>query len=122
MGLELVGSRFRLVGAIGNGNMGEVYRAEDLEAAEDSPSRTVAVKMILRTRSGAVAGSQTDGQVERFRREVRIMRKSTTRTCPASSPVTSMGVSPSSRWSSLTRALLRTRNHHVNAPHESRNA
>ncbi|CAM5252379.1 hypothetical protein SALBM217S_04432 [Streptomyces griseoloalbus] len=32
--------------------MGEVHRAEDLEAAADSPHRQVAVKTLLRSRTG----------------------------------------------------------------------
>ena len=76
MGLELIGGRFRLAGAIGAGNMGEVYRAEDLLRPEGGPDRTVAVKTILRRRSGAVVDTAGDAKaVERFAREVRIMRR-----------------------------------------------
>nr|WP_206282675.1 hypothetical protein [Streptomyces barkulensis] len=39
MGLETIGGRFRITGAVGRGNMGEVRRAEDLDAAPDSPHR-----------------------------------------------------------------------------------
>ncbi|HVV12028.1 protein kinase domain-containing protein [Amycolatopsis sp.] len=74
--LEVVADRFRLLGPIGKGNMGEVYRAEDLHAAVDSADRVVAVKLILRTRSGALVDSLADDKaVQRFDREVRIMRK-----------------------------------------------
>ncbi|MFC6702512.1 protein kinase [Streptomyces thermocoprophilus] len=55
--------------------MGEVHRAEDLEAEAGSPHRQVAVKTVLRARTGvAVGGSGSDKEIDRFRREVRIMR------------------------------------------------
>ncbi|MGN9893385.1 protein kinase domain-containing protein [Micromonospora sp. L31] len=74
--LDWVTNRFRLLGAIGRGNMGEVHRAEDLQAAEDSKDRVVAVKRILRSRSGAIIDTTADGKaVQRFDREMRIMRK-----------------------------------------------
>ncbi|RAS59232.1 ATP-dependent helicase YprA (DUF1998 family) [Lentzea atacamensis] len=70
--MDLVAGRFRLTAAIGKGNMGEVYRAEDLESA----GRDVAVKLVLRGQSGAVLVSGFDEKaVRRFEREVRIMRK-----------------------------------------------
>ncbi|MEU0516731.1 protein kinase [Streptosporangium sp. NPDC006007] len=76
MDLDRVASRFRLLGAIGKGNMGEVHRAEDLWAAEGAKDRVVAVKLILRSRSGASANSHADVKaVQRFDREVRIMRR-----------------------------------------------
>ncbi|MBN1174074.1 MAG: protein kinase [Micromonosporaceae bacterium] len=75
MALEWVADRFRLVAPIGRGSMGEVHRAEDTQAIEDDPDRFVAVKLILRGRSGASWVSQGDTSVERFAREVRIMRK-----------------------------------------------
>ncbi|MGW1491634.1 protein kinase domain-containing protein [Streptomyces sp. NPDC002402] len=76
VGEELIGGRFRATGAIGSGNMGEVHRAEDVRAAEGSPERDVAVKTILRRRSGALVDSGTDTKaVQRFAREVRIMRR-----------------------------------------------
>ncbi|GAA3214247.1 hypothetical protein GCM10020256_14920 [Streptomyces thermocoprophilus] len=60
---------------LGRGNMGEVHRAEDLEAEAGSPHRQVAVKTVLRARTGvAVGGSGSDKEIDRFRREVRIMR------------------------------------------------
>ncbi|WP_307792430.1 protein kinase domain-containing protein [Streptomyces verrucosisporus] len=75
MGLETVGGRFRITGAVGRGNMGEVRRAEDLDAAPDSPHREVAVKTVLRGRTGiAVDTSGSGKEIDRFRREVRIMR------------------------------------------------
>jgi superfamily II DNA/RNA helicase len=73
--VDLVANRFRLLGAIAKGNMGEVYRAEDLEASESGPDRLVAVKLILRSRSGAVGDSHSDAKIKRFEREVRIMHK-----------------------------------------------
>ncbi|MBV6695898.1 protein kinase [Kitasatospora aureofaciens] len=76
MGLELIGGRFRLLGAIGAGNMGEVHKAEDLRSPTGGPDRVVAVKTILRRRSGAAIDTYGDTKaVERFAREVRIMRR-----------------------------------------------
>lgn len=75
MGQETVGGRFRITGILGRGNMGEVHRALDLEAAPDSPHQEVAVKTVLRSRTGvAVDASGPNKEVDRFRREVRIMR------------------------------------------------
>ncbi|SDE07893.1 protein kinase domain-containing protein [Streptomyces prasinopilosus] len=75
MGLETVDGRFRITGVVGRGNMGEVHRAEDLQAAPDSPHRQVAVKTVLRGRTGiAVDTSGSGKEIDRFRREVRIMR------------------------------------------------
>src|SRR6188472_2109285 len=60
---------------LGRGNMGEVHRAEDLQAALDSPHREVAVKTVLRSRTGvSVDASGSGKETDRFRREVRIMR------------------------------------------------
>ncbi|MEV4094781.1 protein kinase domain-containing protein [Streptosporangium saharense] len=74
--LERIANRFGLLEAIGKGNMGEVHRAEDFQAAEDAKNRVVAVKLILRSRSGTVIDSHADAKaVQRFEREVRIMRK-----------------------------------------------
>ncbi|WP_329133497.1 protein kinase [Streptomyces sp. NBC_01476] len=73
--METVDGRFRITGIVGRGNMGEVHRAEDLQAAPDSPHREVAVKTVLRGRTGvAVDASGPGKEVDRFRREVRIMR------------------------------------------------
>ncbi|MFD4254522.1 protein kinase [Amycolatopsis thermoflava] len=72
---EVVANRFRLLGPVGKGNMGEVHRAEDLEADAGSADRLVAIKVILRSRSGVVFGSGPDPKAaQRFEREVRIMR------------------------------------------------
>ncbi|WP_221322818.1 protein kinase [Actinoplanes sp. L3-i22] len=75
MVFESVANRFQIINAVGKGNMGEVHRAEDTHAAEDSLDRTVAVKLILRTRSGASIHAHDDPAVQRFQREIRIMRK-----------------------------------------------
>lgn len=44
---EVVAGRFRLLGAINKGKMGEVPRADNLQVAPDDPSRMVAVKLNL---------------------------------------------------------------------------
>ncbi|MCX5210069.1 protein kinase [Kitasatospora sp. NBC_00240] len=76
MGLGTVANRFSVVGPVGRGNMGEVHRAVDLEAPEGSPDREVALKTVLRSRTGlAIDASQDSKDVERFRREVDIMRR-----------------------------------------------
>ncbi|MBJ6642703.1 protein kinase [Streptomyces sp. BSE7-9] len=76
MGQGLIDGRFRVGQVIGKGNMGEVHRAEDLRAPEGSAARQVAVKTILRRRSGALIDTGADAKsVERFAREVRIMRR-----------------------------------------------
>ncbi|MFE2565907.1 protein kinase domain-containing protein [Streptomyces mirabilis] len=76
MGHELIDGRFRVGQVIGKGNMGEVHRAEDLQAPEGGAERTVAVKTILRRRTGALIDTGADTKaVERFAREVRIMRR-----------------------------------------------
>ncbi|MFJ5724960.1 protein kinase [Streptomyces sp. NPDC093149] len=75
MSLGTVDARFRITGIVGRGNMGEVHRAEDLQAAPDSPHREVAIKTVLRGRTGiAVDASGSNKEIDRFRREVRIMR------------------------------------------------
>lgn len=74
--LDVVADRFRLVGPLGKGNMGEVHRAEDLTAPEGAADREVAVKLILRNRTGASLGPDSATKTpQRFDREVRIMRK-----------------------------------------------
>ncbi|MFF2303165.1 protein kinase [Streptomyces sp. NPDC058128] len=76
MDLETVAGRFRLRGPVGTGNMGEVHRAEDLQVPEGAAGRLVAVKLILRHRSGAIVDTRADAKaVDRFAREVRIMRR-----------------------------------------------
>lgn len=76
MSQELLGGRFRIGRVIGKGNMGEVHRAEDLQAAEGTAERTVAVKTILRRRTGTRIDTAADPKAaERFAREVRIMRR-----------------------------------------------
>ncbi|MFK4265421.1 protein kinase domain-containing protein [Streptomyces milbemycinicus] len=75
MNQETVDGRFRITGILGRGNMGEVHRARDLQAAPDSPRQEVAVKTVLRARTGvAVDASGPSKEIDRFRREVRIMR------------------------------------------------
>lgn len=75
MSLGTVGGRFRIMGMLGRGNMGEVHRAEDLQAGPDSLHREVALKTVLRARTGvAVDASGSGKEIDRFRREVRIMR------------------------------------------------
>lgn len=75
MDLVTVNGRFRITGIVGRGNMGEVHRAENLQAASDSPHREVAVKTVLRGRTGvAIDASGSGKEIDRFRREVRIMR------------------------------------------------
>lgn len=72
---EVVAGRFKLLDPIGKGNMGEVHRAEDLKTA-NSGNGDVAVKLILRSRSGTAFDSPAvDKAAERFAREVHIMRK-----------------------------------------------
>ncbi|WP_425894276.1 protein kinase domain-containing protein [Micromonospora sp. DT4] len=72
---DRIAGRFRLQGAIGKGNMGEVHRAEDMDASEDSGDRIVALKLILRSRAGVVIDTSADSMTRlRFEREVRIMR------------------------------------------------
>lgn len=76
MSLDCVVNRFRLLGPLGRGNMGEVHRAADLLAAESDPGREVAAKLILRGRTGALIDTYADEKaVQRFEREVRIMRR-----------------------------------------------
>ncbi|MEU0502027.1 protein kinase [Nocardia sp. NPDC005998] len=73
---HLVGNRFRLHEVIGRGGVGVVYRADDTHAIDDLGEATVAVKMLLRSRSGTPIDSITDPKtVRRFEREVRIMRR-----------------------------------------------
>ncbi|MFD5127997.1 protein kinase domain-containing protein [Streptomyces olindensis] len=70
-----VDGRFRIGRVIGRGNMGEVHQAEDLQALEGASERTVAVKTILRRRTGGRIDTGSDTKaVERFAREVNIMR------------------------------------------------
>ncbi|MGW3730317.1 hypothetical protein ACWDPP_35490, partial [Streptomyces sp. NPDC000851] len=76
MSQALVDGRFRITRVIDAGNMGEVHRAEDLQAPENAPERAVAVKLILRRRSGGQIDTASDSKaVKRFAREVRIMRR-----------------------------------------------
>ncbi|RAO31420.1 Non-specific serine/threonine protein kinase [Micromonospora noduli] len=73
---DWVAGRFRLQSAIGKGNMGEVHRAEDMNAEEGSADRIVALKLILRSRAGTSIETSADSEAKlRFEREVRIMRR-----------------------------------------------
>jgi serine/threonine-protein kinase len=63
---EIIGGRYQILGLLGVGGMGSVYRARDLEL--DEP---VALKMIRRELS-----DQPD-MLERFRREVKLARRVT---------------------------------------------
>ncbi|MGX1541152.1 protein kinase domain-containing protein [Streptomyces adustus] len=75
MVLDTVDGRFRITGILGRGNMGEVHRAEDLQASPDSPHREVALKTVLRSRTGIAVDTSGSGKdIDRFHREVRIMR------------------------------------------------
>ncbi|MGW5080312.1 protein kinase domain-containing protein [Micromonospora echinospora] len=71
--MELVANRFRLLGVVGRGNMGEVHRARDEQASENES--IVAIKLILRTRAGGTPDSHEVSTVQRFQREIRIMRR-----------------------------------------------
>jgi serine/threonine protein kinase/superfamily II DNA/RNA helicase/very-short-patch-repair endonuclease len=74
MDRQIVADRFRVTGVIGRGNMGEVYRAEDTRAGEEVEGTEVALKLILRSRSGAPIDPRSKA-VKRFRREADIMRR-----------------------------------------------
>src|SRR4051812_49222244 len=63
---ELVGGRFRILGLLGAGGMGSVYRARDLELDE-----LVALKMLNRELVASVS------MLERFRQEVKLARRVT---------------------------------------------
>jgi tRNA A-37 threonylcarbamoyl transferase component Bud32 len=70
-GSDVIAGRFEILGPLARGNMGEVHRARDLQTGE-----TVAVKMILRRRTGeAVSLTEGDKNAARFMREVRIMSR-----------------------------------------------
>ena len=70
-GADVVAGQFEIIGPQARGNMGEVYRARDLNTGE-----TVAVKVIRRRRSGEeVSLTEADKNTARFEREVRIMKR-----------------------------------------------
>jgi serine/threonine-protein kinase len=63
---DVLGGRYRVLGVIGAGGMGSVYRARDLELEDD-----VALKMLL-------PALMTDSTlVERFKQEIRLARRIT---------------------------------------------
>ena len=65
---DILGDRFRIVGFLGRGGMGEVYEAEDLEVGG-----RVALKAIRQELAAA------EGTLERFKREIHLARKVTHR-------------------------------------------
>ncbi|MEZ5151991.1 protein kinase domain-containing protein [Rhodococcus zopfii] len=68
--------RFRLLGPLASGNMGELYLAEDLNEPAESKERTVAVKVISHGRTAPLGGGMSDTTVgRRFAREIQIMRR-----------------------------------------------
>src|SRR6266568_1168392 len=68
-GSDVIAGRFEILGPVARGNMGEVYRARDLQTGE-----VVAVKTIRSRRDGAVVSlTEADKNAARFLREVRIM-------------------------------------------------
>ena len=74
--VSVIAGRFQLAGALGKGNMGEVYRALDLQAGEHDVDRIVAMKLLLNSRYGPLdIGTSTSTAVQRFAREVAIMRR-----------------------------------------------
>src|SRR5690625_1404000 len=88
MNRQIVAERFRIIGPIGRGNMGEVDRAEDtrpLKVApvpDDSPRPLAAFKLLLRRRSGAPLSPQPPS-AKRFGRKVLIMARVTPPRIPA---------------------------------------
>ena len=74
--VSVIAGRFQLADPLGKGNMGEVYRALDLQAGEHDVDRIVAVKLVLNSRYGPLgAGTSTSKAAQRFAREVAIMRR-----------------------------------------------
>lgn len=79
-GAQIIAGRFDVLGPQARGNMGEVYRAPDLQTGE-----TAAVKVILRRRSGEeVSLTEADKNTARFEREVRIMARLSSPNLPRS--------------------------------------
>ena len=63
---ELIAGRYRIVRFIGQGGMGEVYEAEDLELRERVALKTVRPEI-----------AQDEKAIERFKREIHLARKVT---------------------------------------------
>src|SRR5207247_7126815 len=61
---EVLAGRYRIIGLLGRGGMGEVYRADDLQLQQ-----AVSLKFLPRSLA------QTPGALERFRAEVRNARQ-----------------------------------------------
>ncbi|GGW68972.1 hypothetical protein GCM10010503_52710 [Streptomyces lucensis JCM 4490] len=59
---ELADGGFRMGRGMGRGDMGEVHRAEDLRTPAEVSERAVAVKTILRRRTGARVDTGSDSK------------------------------------------------------------
>jgi hypothetical protein len=66
----VIAGRFRIVGLIGRGGMGEVYEAEDLKMGDSIAKKTIRRDLLLNPQS-----------TELFKREINSPRKSRIRMC-----------------------------------------